>query len=72
MVRGGALVQESDSVTLDEDKLKVVSKRQPSDEEMRALKFAWIVAKHVKSNAIVYARRELRHRRRRGTDESCR
>ena len=55
MVRGGALVQESDSVTLEEGKLKVVSKRQPSDEEMRALKFAWVVAKHVKSNAIVYA-----------------
>lgn len=54
-IRGGALVQDADSVTYNEATLKVVSKRKPSDEEMRALKFAWIVAKHVKSNAIVYA-----------------
>jgi phosphoribosylaminoimidazolecarboxamide formyltransferase/IMP cyclohydrolase len=36
--------------------LKVVSQRQPTDEELRALLFAWRVCKHVKSNAIVYAR----------------
>jgi phosphoribosylaminoimidazolecarboxamide formyltransferase/IMP cyclohydrolase len=33
-----------------------VTNRQPTDEEMRALRFTWIIAKHVKSNAIVYAR----------------
>jgi phosphoribosylaminoimidazolecarboxamide formyltransferase/IMP cyclohydrolase len=54
-VPGGALIQDSDSITYDETTLKVVSKRQPTDEEMEALKFAWTVAKHVKSNAIVYA-----------------
>jgi phosphoribosylaminoimidazolecarboxamide formyltransferase/IMP cyclohydrolase len=55
-VSGGVLVQDADAITLDESKLKVVSKRQPTAEEMRALKFAWIVCKHVKSNAILYAR----------------
>src|SRR5579884_2346307 len=55
-VSGGVLVQDADSITFDESKLKVVSKRQPTAEEMRALKFAWIVCKHVKSNAILYAR----------------
>jgi len=52
---GGFLIQERDLLTLDEDSLKVVSKRQPTGEEMVSLRFAWIIAKHVKSNAIVYA-----------------
>jgi len=52
----GLLIQDRDLGVLDESKLKVVSNRQPTDEEMRALRFAWIIAKHVKSNAIVYAR----------------
>ena len=52
----GLLIQDRDLLTLDEGKLRVVTNRQPTDEEMRALRFAWIVAKHVKSNAIVYAR----------------
>jgi phosphoribosylaminoimidazolecarboxamide formyltransferase/IMP cyclohydrolase len=51
----GLLIQDRDLGTLDERKLRVVSVRQPTDEEMRALRFAWILAKHVKSNAIVYA-----------------
>ncbi len=55
-VVGGLLVQSTDDVTLDEETLKVVSKRPPTAEEMDAMKFAWTVAKHVKSNAIVYAR----------------
>jgi phosphoribosylaminoimidazolecarboxamide formyltransferase/IMP cyclohydrolase len=42
--------------SLAEKDLKVVSKRQPTAEEKRALLFAWKVCKHVKSNAIVYAR----------------
>ncbi|MBI4667043.1 MAG: bifunctional phosphoribosylaminoimidazolecarboxamide formyltransferase/IMP cyclohydrolase [Nitrospinae bacterium] len=54
-VRGGALLQDPDAITYNEDTLKVVSKRQPTEAEMKALKFAWTVAKHVKSNAIVYA-----------------
>jgi phosphoribosylaminoimidazolecarboxamide formyltransferase/IMP cyclohydrolase len=52
----GLLVQDQDRGSLDDAKLLVVSAREPSDVEMRALRFAWIVAKHVKSNAIVYAR----------------
>ncbi len=52
----GLLVQDRDYGVLDDANLRVVSERQPSDQEMRALRFAWIVAKHVKSNAIVYAR----------------
>ena len=52
---GGYLVQSRDILTLDEDSLKVVSKRQPTGDEMASLRFAWIIAKHVKSNAIVYA-----------------
>ena len=52
----GLLIQDRDREVLDDAKLRVVSERRPTDEEMRALRFAWIVAKHVKSNAIVYAR----------------
>jgi phosphoribosylaminoimidazolecarboxamide formyltransferase/IMP cyclohydrolase len=55
-ITGGLLVQSPDSVTYNEKTLNVVSKRQPSESEMEAMKFAWTVAKHVKSNAIVYAR----------------
>jgi phosphoribosylaminoimidazolecarboxamide formyltransferase / IMP cyclohydrolase len=55
-VSGGILVQDDDAITLTESELKVVSKRQPTAEEMRALLFAWTICKHVKSNAIVYAR----------------
>jgi phosphoribosylaminoimidazolecarboxamide formyltransferase/IMP cyclohydrolase len=52
----GLLIQDRDRGNLNDASLRVVSDRQPTDEEMRALRFAWIVAKHVKSNAIVYAR----------------
>jgi len=55
-VSGGILLQDADVRPLAEGDLKVVSKRQPSEEERRALFFAWKVCKHVKSNAIVYAR----------------
>ena len=55
-VSGGVLVQDPDVYALKDSELKVVSQRKPTPEEMRALKFAWIVCKHVKSNAIVYAR----------------
>src|SRR5262249_28232330 len=56
VITGGFLVQDRDGVGLDESSLRVVTARQPSESEMRALRFAWILAKHVKSNAIVYAR----------------
>ena len=55
-ISGGMLVQTADDHQLDPALLKVVTTRAPSDEEMRALLFAWIVCKHTKSNAIVYAR----------------
>jgi len=55
-VSGGILLQDADVRPLAESDLKVVSKRQPTAEEKRALLFAWKVCKHVKSNAIVYAR----------------
>jgi phosphoribosylaminoimidazolecarboxamide formyltransferase/IMP cyclohydrolase len=55
-VSGGMLVQDADVRPLTEADLKVASTRPPTPEEMRALLFAWKVCKHVKSNAIVYAR----------------
>ena len=55
-ISGGYLAQTEDQLTLRREELRVVTQRQPSDEEMAALDFAWKVAKHVKSNAIVYAR----------------
>jgi phosphoribosylaminoimidazolecarboxamide formyltransferase/IMP cyclohydrolase len=55
-ISGGMLVQTADDHQLDPAQLKVVTTRAPSDEELRALLFAWIVCKHTKSNAIVYAR----------------
>lgn len=54
-VSGGLLLQDKDSVTLNEDNLKVVTKREPTEKEWSAMRFAWKVAKHVKSNAIIYA-----------------
>jgi phosphoribosylaminoimidazolecarboxamide formyltransferase/IMP cyclohydrolase len=53
---GGYLVQDRDLVNLNEDTLRTVTRRQPTDSETAALRFAWTIAKHVKSNAIVYAR----------------
>jgi phosphoribosylaminoimidazolecarboxamide formyltransferase/IMP cyclohydrolase len=55
-VSGGILLQDADSRTLQGTDLRVVTKRAPTPEETRALLFAWKVCKHVKSNAIVYAR----------------
>ncbi len=53
---GGFLVQERDNAVVDDMELRVVTKRHPDAREMEDLKFAFRVAKHVKSNAIVYAR----------------
>jgi phosphoribosylaminoimidazolecarboxamide formyltransferase/IMP cyclohydrolase len=55
-ISGGMLVQDSDLHKLGEADLKVVTTRAPTPEEKRALLFAWKVCKHVKSNAILYAR----------------
>ena len=55
-VGGGLLVQTADELCLDPERLRVVSRRQPSEREMADLLFAWKVAWFVKSNAIVYAR----------------
>ena len=55
-ISGGVLVQDPDLRRLSQSDLKVASKRAPTDEELRALLFAWKVCKHVKSNAIVFAR----------------
>jgi phosphoribosylaminoimidazolecarboxamide formyltransferase/IMP cyclohydrolase len=53
---GGYLVQERDLIGLDQGNWKVVSDRKPSEREMADLSFAWLVCKHVKSNAIVLAK----------------
>jgi phosphoribosylaminoimidazolecarboxamide formyltransferase/IMP cyclohydrolase len=55
-VAGGLLVQSRDNAVVDDMTLKVATRRAPSDTEMRDLKFAFRVAKHVKSNTIVYAK----------------
>jgi len=57
-VWGGVLLQEADLTDLDPGALKVVSRRAPTESEMTALRFAWRVAKHAKSNAIVLATAE--------------
>src|SRR6185503_13741950 len=55
-VAGGLLVQSRDNAVVDEMQLHIVTKRQPSDAELADLRFAFRVAKHVKSNTIVYAK----------------
>ncbi|MGP8175267.1 MAG: bifunctional phosphoribosylaminoimidazolecarboxamide formyltransferase/IMP cyclohydrolase [Terracidiphilus sp.] len=55
-VSGGLLMQDADTARVAESELKVVTWRPPTAEELRGLLFAWRVCKHVKSNAIVYAR----------------
>ncbi|WP_108860095.1 bifunctional phosphoribosylaminoimidazolecarboxamide formyltransferase/IMP cyclohydrolase [Ruegeria sp. Alg231-54] len=55
-VAGGLLVQDKDNGFVGMDDLKVVTKKAPTEEQMRDLLFAWKVAKHVKSNAIVYVK----------------
>jgi len=55
-VSGGLLVQSPDALNVQADQLKVVSKAQPSKEQLQDLLFAWRVAKYVKSNAIVFCK----------------
>ncbi len=56
IIAGGVLVQDRDNGHVTRDMLKVVTKREPTDRELEDCLFAWTVAKHVKSNAIVYAK----------------
>lgn len=55
---GGALSQDSDQKTTTSSELKLVTQRKPSEQEIEDLLFAWKVVKHIKSNAIVYAKDE--------------
>ncbi len=56
---GGLLIQEQDHYSLADAKLTVVTEREPTEEEWRALEFGWKVVKHVKSNAIVVSSAEM-------------
>jgi len=56
VITGGLLVQDGDNGRITRDQLKCVTKRAPTEQEIADCLFAWTVAKHVKSNAIVYAR----------------
>ncbi|TMM48293.1 bifunctional phosphoribosylaminoimidazolecarboxamide formyltransferase/IMP cyclohydrolase [Qipengyuania marisflavi] len=55
-ITGGLLVQTRDNGAISPDDLKVVTQRAPTDQELQDCLFAWTVARHVKSNAIVYAK----------------
>ncbi|HAV81830.1 MAG TPA: bifunctional phosphoribosylaminoimidazolecarboxamide formyltransferase/inosine monophosphate cyclohydrolase, partial [Erythrobacter sp.] len=55
-ITGGLLVQTRDNGTISEADLKVVTQRAPTEQELKDCLFAWTVARHVKSNAIVYAK----------------
>ncbi len=55
-ILGGMLVQEPDLGEINDNELRTVTKRMPTPEEMHTMRFAWTVSKHVKSNAIVFAK----------------
>jgi phosphoribosylaminoimidazolecarboxamide formyltransferase/IMP cyclohydrolase len=57
-IMGGILYQDSDELPIDEEKIRVVTKRQPTKDEEEALRFAWKIVRRVKSNAIVLCSRE--------------
>ena len=56
VIAGGLLFQDRDNGMLTRDMLRVVTRREPTEQELKDCLFAWTVAKHVKSNAIVYAK----------------
>jgi phosphoribosylaminoimidazolecarboxamide formyltransferase/IMP cyclohydrolase len=56
VIAGGVLLQDRDNGRIIRDQLRCVTKRQPTEQEIADCLFAWTVAKHVKSNAIVYAK----------------
>ena len=55
-IPGGAITQDSDSISIIYDNLKVVKDKKPNEKEMEDLLFAWKIAKHTKSNAIIFAK----------------
>ncbi len=55
-IPGGIIIQDSDSQTLDKNLIKIVTNKKPAENELEDLYFAWTVAKHTKSNAIVFAK----------------
>lgn len=55
-VPGGILAQEKDNSKIDDSMLKLVTKRKYTEKELEDLKFAWVICKHTKSNAIIYAK----------------
>ncbi len=55
-IPGGVLVQEKDNSKIDSSSLKLVTKKKCTDNEIEDLKFAWVICKHTKSNAIVYVK----------------
>lgn len=57
-VKGGLLIQEPDELKIGSEDLKIVTKRKPSEKEIKSLLFAWAVVKHVMSNAVVIAKDE--------------
>jgi phosphoribosylaminoimidazolecarboxamide formyltransferase/IMP cyclohydrolase len=57
-IRGGLLLQDRDDIAEDEKTFRAVTKKAPTPEQMRDLSFAWKITKHVKSNAIVFAKDE--------------
>src|SRR5947209_5422561 len=59
LIAGGLLVQDRDNGMVGREQLECVTKREPTEQEIRDCLFAWTVAKHVKSNAIVYAKDEV-------------
>ena len=61
-VSGGMLLQDKDLKTLDLKNLKVVTKKKPNKQDMQSLIFGWKVAKHVKSNAIVFTKKNKKRR----------
>ncbi|STE89384.1 bifunctional phosphoribosylaminoimidazolecarboxamide formyltransferase/IMP cyclohydrolase [Escherichia coli] len=70
-VNGGLLVQDRDLGMVGAEELRVVTQRQPTEQELRDALFCWKVAKFVKSNAIVYAKKQYDHRYWRGPDEAA-
>jgi phosphoribosylaminoimidazolecarboxamide formyltransferase/IMP cyclohydrolase len=55
-IPGGVIAQDADRTTMDIGKLEIITEKKPGDKEMRDLQFAWVVAKHTRSNAIVFAK----------------
>ncbi len=58
-VPGGVLIQDVDNSRVDEIELKLVTEREYAKEELEDLKFAWVICKHTKSNAIVFAKNKM-------------